>query len=614
MAITLHCSCGKTLKVDEKHRGKKAKCPECGTSILIQEAETAVSEKPKRRPQPVDDDADDDAPKSRKPVKRKAAKKSSMTTWLLAGGCGLFSIFGCLVCGGAIGAYFWFFNTPEDMNYVHDGVAGFVSVRVADIWKNKDVQNQMGQIPGADKQEMDKKMAEMESKLGMKIEDLERFTMVVRSTDLMKKDFAMIWRTSKAMDRKKIVSTLAKEQNAKEKEVKHDGGTIYVLERQFEPMALYFVSDRTLIMTETEDNMKSVLAGAKKPAKHPAVTRGIQMASSGKHQVVIAFELKSDLMKNIPEQLTKQAPTLRDVNGVIFAGTLAKDLAMEAVLTYPSKEVAVKGKTDIDALITLGKAGLKANEGIPIPPTAQKFMDSITTEQRGGEVVVKARMDLDVKGFGDMPGFGMGGGGGFGGGGTRMQSSNNLKMIGLAMHGYHDAMKALPNPAILHPQTKQPILSWRVALLPYLDEGGLFKEIRMNEPWNSPHNSQFHNRMPKVYVLPGRPNDGRTFYQVFQGNGSAFPPNVRVPLVGIVDGTSNTMLVTEASMSVNWMEPRDINVDNPGFSMNMLGNHWGNNTFHACMGDGTVRPFARTMPIQNLRAFITRAGGEVVVP
>ena len=172
--------------------------------------------------------------------------------------------------------------------------------------------------------------------------------------------------------------------------------------------------------------------------------------------------------------------------------------------------------------------------------------------------------------------------------------------------------------------TGQPLLSWRVAILPFIDENPLYNQIKKDEPWDSPHNRQFWNKMPKVYQLPGKPKDDKTYYQVFQGPGSAFPKSKRpgppftmgsgLTMVGITDGTSNTIFVVEAANGINWMKPEDIpfEVSPKGFSLASLGNHWGDNTFLAAMGDATVRRFPRTITPQQMQAFVTANGGEAV--
>src|SRR5262249_41965572 len=73
-----------------------------------------------------------------------------------------------------------------------------------------------------------------------------------------------------------------------------------------------------------------------------------------------------------------------------------------------------------------------------------------------------------------------------------------------AMHYYHDVMGAFPGAAICDKTTGKPLLSWRVAILPYIEEDNLYKQFRLDEPWNSEHNLKLLEKMPKSYTLEGR--------------------------------------------------------------------------------------------------------------
>ena len=64
---------------------------------------------------------------------------------------------------------------------------------------------------------------------------------------------------------------------------------------------------------------------------------------------------------------------------------------------------------------------------------------------------------------------------------------NNMKQIGLALHNSHDAQGGFPAPAITSKDGK-PLLSWRVKILPYIEEKKLYEDFHLDEPWNSPHN------------------------------------------------------------------------------------------------------------------------------
>jgi hypothetical protein len=203
------------------------------------------------------------------------------------------------------------------------------------------------------------------------------------------------------------------------------------------------------------------------------------------------------------------------------------------------------------------------------------------------------------------------------------ESTNNLKQLGIAMHSFHDVYKGFPLATIPHPQTGQPLLSWRVTLLPYIEQEQLGKQIKIDEPWDSAHNRQFWDKMPKAYQLPGKPNDGKTYYQVFRGQESMFPDpaqpgppfiNRGLNLLRITDGASNTIMIVEAADAVNWMKPEDIPFQPgpQGMPLNRLGNHWGDDSFQMLLADGAVIRLRRTIPPAELQKLITRAGNEVV--
>jgi hypothetical protein len=332
--------------------------------------------------------------------KKKAAKRSMMP-WLI-GGCGLFAALGCCMTGVAGGGIWFFFlrSDDPDLIYVHDGVAGFVSVRVADAAKHEIVKEFGALMKPAEKAEFDKKLAEAESKLGLNFGDVERVTFIMRSLDMAKKpEFVFVVRTTKAMDQKKLIDLAVKEGKMKSKEVQFDGKTLYLLEPEGpgDKVVLHFPSDKIVLATETEAVMKDTLKKANKTAKNAAIARGLDMVSSKKHTLVMAFELKKDVMKKLPEEQMKQAPNLRDMNGVIIAVNMAKEISIDAVLTFPDRDLAAKGKSNVDELVAVGKQGIKAIQKKAPPPSVQKFMDSISVEQRGPEVVVKAKVEVDPK-------------------------------------------------------------------------------------------------------------------------------------------------------------------------------------------------------------------------
>jgi hypothetical protein len=204
----------------------------------------------------------------------------------------------------------------------------------------------------------------------------------------------------------------------------------------------------------------------------------------------------------------------------------------------------------------------------------------------------------------------------------RARSAGNLKQIALAFHNHNDAYNGLPAHAI-YSKAGKPLLSWRVALLPFLEEAALYKEFRLEEPWDSAHNKKLLARMPRVYAPPvsGKPvKPNATYYQVFTGPDTPFDPRAargaapvslgaRIP-ASFPDGTSNTLLVVEAAEAVPWTKPADLPYD-ARKAVPKLGGLFPEG-FHAALVDGSVTFLGRKIDEKALRALITPAGGEVI--
>jgi hypothetical protein len=195
---------------------------------------------------------------------------------------------------------------------------------------------------------------------------------------------------------------------------------------------------------------------------------------------------------------------------------------------------------------------------------------------------------------------------------ARMKSSNNLKQIGLAMHIHVDAHKGAM-PADIVDKDGKPLLSWRVRLLPYIEQGELYKQFKLDEPWDSSTNKALLEKMPSTLVSPRVTvkKAGYTVYQVFAGPGTAFEPGKQLKFLDTTDGLSNTLFAVEATSAVPWTKPADIpfdpKADVPGF-----GKAYADMPLGALL-DGSVRTLnlGKLTP-QTLKAAITRNGGEVL--
>lgn len=188
----------------------------------------------------------------------------------------------------------------------------------------------------------------------------------------------------------------------------------------------------------------------------------------------------------------------------------------------------------------------------------------------------------------------------------RMMSSNNLKQIGLALENYVSDHINFP-PAAITDKAGKPLLSWRVAILPYIDQEDLYKQFKLDEPWDSNHNKKLLAKMPKQFGDKGT----ETAYRAFTGKGTVFEEGVEVRSSSINDGTSNTAVVVETSDTVPWTKPDEVPYD-PAKPLPKFGEKPFEGGFHVLFADGSVRFLSSKTTEKTIRAIITRNGEENV--
>ena len=193
----------------------------------------------------------------------------------------------------------------------------------------------------------------------------------------------------------------------------------------------------------------------------------------------------------------------------------------------------------------------------------------------------------------------------------RTSSINNLKQIALAMHNYNSTFGAFPAAAICDKKTGKPLLSWRVAILQYIEEEALYEKFKMDEPWDSEHNLKLAKNMPKIYFHPkaNKPGDDKTHYRLFYGKGAAFELNKPSGLAQITDGSSNTLMVVEAEESVVWTNPNDLAFDPAKALPKMLSI---DGKFSAAYCDGSVRTFKMPIDQEILKLLIQKNDGKFI--
>jgi Protein of unknown function (DUF1559) len=223
------------------------------------------------------------------------------------------------------------------------------------------------------------------------------------------------------------------------------------------------------------------------------------------------------------------------------------------------------------------------------------------------------------------------------------QSTNNLKQIGLALHNFLSSHGNFP-PAVIDGPDGKPRHSWRVLILPYLEQSAVYNAYNFKQPWDGPDNKKLLARMPNVYRKPGDKSHF-THYVVPRGPSTIFPlvaakhsgiPNDKslydqkgsgfTKISSITDGTSNTISVgtVDPDRKIEWMKPEDIDYPDVGTAsrrLASLGDPDGLATPYMSddgpfglflFGDGSVHSLHRSVTDMVFTALLTRNGGEVI--
>ncbi|MEX2175499.1 MAG: DUF1559 domain-containing protein, partial [Pirellulaceae bacterium] len=142
----------------------------------------------------------------------------------------------------------------------------------------------------------------------------------------------------------------------------------------------------------------------------------------------------------------------------------------------------------------------------------------------------------------------------------RMQSQNNMKQLGIALHNYHDTYKSFP-PAVVTDENGEPLYSGRVLLLPFMEQSPLYGSFKLDEAWDSPANMPISQTMVPTFVDASSPTQGPNNYAFVTGKGTVFEAGQAADMADIKDGTSNTLMMVEVrSDGKSWAAPSDVDI------------------------------------------------------
>jgi hypothetical protein len=470
--------------------------------------------------------------------------------------------------------------------------------------------------------------------------------------------------TAMPFDKDKVLSAVVGEATT----VKHKGKTYYVAGKggiRFganPDAAVHFLSERSYLIASTKGRMKNVLE-AKGEKKDGPLTTALRLAEK-KHQVVVGLNLADKSGRawkarvidesRSPFRPDTEALTVQTLLPVLELqqAALAVDIGNEKAKAVSTLVFADKKKADaaIDAvkdglvLLRLFQVGAwkmslsEQFENQEDPKEIQnglfmmglidmlaKVLREAQVESQGVRIRVQVQAPFNLK--------------------EAMAKaekdrqdllkdedyliakrhrilSNNLKQVALSLHSHNDVFKFIAPAAICSKKDGKPLLSWRVVILPYIEEDVLYRQFKLDEPWDSPHNIKLLPKMPKIYAPVGKkPKEPHsTYIQAFVGPGTTFElkpdeksflgaKGMSIPR-DFQDGTSNTIAVVEAAEAIPWTKPGDLPYDAKKPLPKLGGQFPGG--FHAALMDGSVVFLSSKIDEETLRAMITRSGGEVV--
>jgi hypothetical protein len=341
------------------------------------------------------------------------------------------------------------------------------------------------------------------------------------------------------------------------------------------------------------------------------------------------------------------------IRGMALQGNVGDDIRLKAAVLCKDAATADQMKKMADTGIAMSKA----NAG-KMPPAAGKIFDTLDISNSGATIHASVTLDTDsilsaAAPFARMATLGAGGGpqvtapppnfsapiipqpnfptatfppvnrnparnrpaANSAAANVRLPATNNLHQIALALLEYQAKEGHFPAPAIYDAQGK-PLLSWRVAILPYLKKEQLYKQFHLNEPWDSQNNKRLVMQMPQPYrsVFGKVVGFNKTAMLAPIGQSAAFFGRDGRKLSDFTDGSSNTILVVEAGpeKAVEWTKPDDLTIDEANPKAGLFGNRDGG--FLAAFADGPAKFIPQSIDDNTLRGLFTINGGEKIPP
>jgi prepilin-type processing-associated H-X9-DG protein len=391
-----------------------------------------------------------------------------------------------------------------------------------------------------------------------------------------------------------------------------------------------YMPDERTIVEGSEARIRELIQSGGKAAR-PSWADGWDKISGGQVAAMIDADALVKVMnaergnRNPNDPMFTLLAPLWENSKVAFIGiNLNKNLVITGRSESPSEEAAQKVSKNLQAVATFAENGLeglsKQLEHAQMPnqekdlflqllSVGKDLLKHVQITQQG--TVVNAQTQSDKVGANTVAGLLIPAAQKMRQSASRASSANNLKQLALAMHNYNATFGHFPPAVVIGPDGKTPH-SWRVELLPYLEQNQLYQSYKMDEPWDSENNRKILAQMPRTFKADPDAATTASSYYVLTGKDTIFSGKEGTKIQDITDGTSNTILIVEAKHDIPWTKPVDLEYDAKK-PLSKFGGYF-EGGFNAAFADGSVHFIANAIAEQTLRALITKTGGEIIPP
>ena len=503
---------------------------------------------------------------------------------------------------------------PSALAVVPTDSFGFLTVNVGKLWDNPDFKPLRDWFVA-------QKSGPAEDAIGLPMGDIERLTLFVPAMTRDPEPVLLVT-TKKPYNEAKLIKLLNGE-----REPRAGGNVVRTKGGAFSLVVL--ADDQTVLYVPERDQLALAGLVGQLVAKKADGPLAVALADAAKHDIAFALDARPLAEFARVDQIKELAPyaALFKARTVTFAADFDKTARGALKITFPDAESAKRAapvlKEGLSEVTDAAEKDLvvrkeKADSAeYALLGTFIAVLKATKVEANGVDVFATGDLphqDAVAKLAAALPKS-------YAAAANSARGLNNLKQLALGMYNYESAMGVFPSD--VYPFGDKPSAwSWRVQILPYLEQDNLYKVLDLTKSWDDPANLKKleEMEMPKVFEIPGRPAPkGHTYFRIFTlpkgAKGTDRPlltEGQKGPRVTeITDGTSNTFMIVEAGEAVPWYKP-DVLAFDGKLPLPQLGDK-GADKFIAAMGDGSVRVLRPSkVGEMTLRALVTIQGGEII--